>query len=238
MNDPARWHRLEEVFHAVVDMPAGAARDRRLLDLCGHDAALAAEVGALIAEDARLGDSAPAADPRVGLRLSHPALVAQFQAEQQVLAAIEHPALTRLLDGGVTAFGEPYLVMEFVEGEAIDRYCDARQLDLAGRLRLFAQVCEGVAFAHRSLVLHRDLKPSNSPVATDGHAKVVDFGTATRLQPERLATLSQAPLTPAYASPEQLTGQPVGTASDQFSLGLVLYELLTGVAAKRRRTRS
>ena len=91
-----------------------------------------------------------------------------------------------------------------------------------------------MAFAHRNLVLHRDLKPSNILVTADGHAKVVDFGTATLLQPERLATISRAPLTPAYASPEQLTGQAVGTASDQYSLGLVLYELLTGVSAVRR----
>ena len=164
------------------------------------------------------------------LRLSDPALVAQFRAERQILAGLEHPALTRLLDGGVTTFGEPYLVMEYVDGQPIDRYCDAERLDVAGRLRLFAEVCAGVAFAHRNLVLHRDLKPANILVTSDGHAKVVDFGTATLLQPDRLSTLSKAPLTPAYASPEQLTGQAVGTASDQYSLGLVLYELLTGVA--------
>jgi len=164
------------------------------------------------------------------LRLSAPALVAQFRAERQILAGLEHPALTRLLDGGVTTLGAPYLVMEYVDGQSIDRYCDAQQLDLPGRLRLFAQVCDGVAYAHRSLVLHRDLKPSNVLVTADGHAKVVDFGTATLLQPDRLATVSTAPLTPAYASPEQLTGRAVGTASDQYSLGLILYELLTGVA--------
>lgn len=162
------------------------------------------------------------------LRLSDPALVAQFRAERQILAALEHPTITRLLDGGVTSLGEPYLVMEFVEGQPIDRYADAQRLDLPARLRLFAQVCEGVAFAHRNLVLHRDLKPANILVTADGHAKVVDFGTATLLQPDRLSTVSKAPLTPAYASPEQLIGQAVGTASDQYSLGLVLYELLAG----------
>ena len=164
------------------------------------------------------------------VRLSAPELVAQFRVERQILAGLEHPALTRLLDGGVTAVGAPYLVMEYVDGQSIDRYCDAQQLDLPGRLRLFAQVCDGVAYAHRNLVLHRDLKPSNVLVTADGHAKVVDFGTATLLQPDRLATVSTAPLTPAYASPEQLTGRAVGTASDQYSLGLMLYELLTGVA--------
>lgn len=164
------------------------------------------------------------------LRLSDPALVAQFGAERQILARLEHPGVTRLLDGGVTALGEPYLVMEYVDGQPLDVYCDTRRLDLPSRLSLFAQVCDAVAFAHRQLILHRDLKPSNILVTDEGRVKVVDFGTATLLQPERLATTSTAPLTPAYASPEQLTGKPVGTASDQYSLGVVLYELLTGVA--------
>jgi serine/threonine protein kinase len=170
------------------------------------------------------------------IRLDDAALVAQFRAERQILAALEHPAISRLLDGGVTAIGEPYLVMEFVDGEPIDRYCDGRQLDLPARLRLFGTVCDGVAFAHRNLVLHRDLKPSNILVTVDGHPKIVDFGTATLLQPDRDATLSRAPLTPAYASPEQLTGQAVGTATDQYSLGLVLYELVTGGRAFGDRT--
>ncbi len=170
------------------------------------------------------------------LRLSDEALVAQFRAERQILAALEHPTLTRLLDGGVTALGEPYLVMEFVDGQPIDRYCDTHRLDLAARLRLFTQICDGVSFAHRNLILHRDLKPSNILVTADGHVKVVDFGTATLLVPDRLSTVTAAPLTPAYASPEQLTGRPVGTASDQYSLGLVLYELLTGAYAFGART--
>lgn len=164
------------------------------------------------------------------LRLSDPALVAQFKAERQILAGFEHPSVTRLLDGGVTALGEPYLVMEFVDGQPIDRYCDERRLSVSARLALFAQVCDAVAAAHRTLVLHRDLKPSNILVTDEGRVKVVDFGTATLLQPDRLVTTSAAPLTPAYASPEQLTGKPVGTASDQFSLGIVLFELLTGVS--------
>lgn len=164
------------------------------------------------------------------VRLHDQGLVERFQAERQILAALEHPALTRLFDGGVTALGEPYLVMEYVDGQSLDRHCDARRLSIAERVALICAVCDGVAFAHRALVLHRDLKPSNLLVTTDGHVKVVDFGTAALLQPERLATTSAAPLTPAYASPEQLTGQPVGTASDQYSLGLVLYELLTGAA--------
>jgi eukaryotic-like serine/threonine-protein kinase len=267
--DVTRWQRLEEIFHAVVDAPAGGTRDERVAELCGHDEGLATEVLRLLSEDERLQTTEAPADPHVGLRLgsyqvdrliarggmaavyeahraddqfhqlvaikimdlrlSDPALVDQFKAERQILAALEHPTLTRLLDGGVTGLGEPYLVMEYVEGQPIDNYCDQHRLDVAGRLRLFAEVCDGVAFAHRNLVLHRDLKPSNILVTADGHAKVVDFGTATLLQPERLSTMSLAPLTPAYASPEQLTGKAVGTTSDQYSLGLVLYELLTGV---------
>jgi eukaryotic-like serine/threonine-protein kinase len=269
MMDATRWQRVEEIFHTVVDIPPGAAREEKLSSLCPEDDTLAAEVRELLAEDDRLTAQAASADPHLGLRLgsyqvdalvarggmaavykahraddqfhqqvaikimdlrlSDPALVTQFRAERQILAAFEHPTLTRLLDGGVTGLGEPYLVMEYVEGQPIDRYCDAQRLDLAARVRLFVQVCAGVAFAHRNLVLHRDLKPSNILVTSDGHPKVVDFGTATLLQPDRLATMSRAPLTPAYASPEQLTGGAVGTASDQYSLGLVLYELVTGV---------
>jgi serine/threonine-protein kinase len=274
--DVTRWQRIEAIFHDVVALPDGPARDARLAALGGDDPALTAEVQALLAEDSRLQSDDAAVDPHLGLRLgsyqverliarggmaavyeahraddqfrqrvavkimdlrlSDPALVAQFRAERQILAALEHPALTRLLDGGVTALGEPYLVMEFVDGQPIDRYCDGRGLDLPARLALFATVCEGVSFAHRTLVLHRDLKPSNILVTADGHVKVVDFGTATLLQPDRDSTMSRAPLTPAYASPEQLTGRAVGTASDQYSLGLVLYELLTGARPFGERT--
>lgn len=164
------------------------------------------------------------------VRLSDPALVALFRSERQILAMLEHPALTRLLDGGVTPVGEPYLVMELVDGVPIDQYCDQAGLSIDARLRLFLQVCDGVSFAHRNLVLHRDLKPSNILVTTDGRVKVVDFGTAKLLEPGLQATISGAPLTPAYASPEQLTGRGVGTASDQYSLGLMLFELLSGAS--------
>jgi len=166
------------------------------------------------------------------VRLSDERLVSAFLAERQILATLEHGNITRLIDGGVTEFGEPYLVMEHVNGVPIDQYCDAQGLDVHARVRLFARACTGVDFAHRNLILHRDLKPSNILVTSEGQPKVVDFGTAALLQPERLTTVSRAPLTPAYASPEQLTGRPVGTATDQYSLGLVLYELLTGTPAQ------
>ncbi|MBP6515362.1 MAG: serine/threonine protein kinase, partial [Steroidobacteraceae bacterium] len=274
--DTTRWQHLESLFHELAELPPGSVREAALAARCGDDAALAAEVRALLDNDAPFDGADGVTDPHLGLRLgayevtaliarggmaavydarradetfeqrvaikvmdlrlSDPALVAQFRAERQILAALEHPSLTRLLDGGVTPLGEPYLVMEYVEGQPIDRYCDSRHLDVPARLKLFAEVCDGVAFAHRSLVLHRDLKPSNVLVTAEGRVKIVDFGTATLLQPDRLATMSPAPLTPAYASPEQLTGGAVGTASDQYSLGLVLFELLTGASAFGERT--
>jgi serine/threonine-protein kinase len=259
------------VFHAVADLPPGAARDQRVQESCGHDAALVADVHELLAADAGTDEDDVVIDPHMGmalgayriahliarggmasvylahraddtfeqrvaikvmdLRLSDAELVARFKAERQLLATLEHPALTRLLDGGVTPMGEPYLVMEYVDGQRLDGYCDGHHLDLVARVRLFLQVCGGVAFAHTQRVVHRDLKPSNILVTAGGHAKVVDFGTAALLEPDRLSTLSRAPLTPAYASPEQLTGHAVGPASDLYSLGLVLYELLTGSPA-------
>lgn len=274
--DIVRWQRIEDVFHKAAAEAPGPSRDALVWALCNGDEALAADVLALLGEDARLAAAEQVDDPHIGLRLgafeidgliarggmaavyrahraddqfqqqvavkimdlrlSDPVLVAQFRSERQFLASLDHPSLTRLLDGGVTAIGEPYLVMEYVEGQAIDRYCDDRRLDIAARLRLFQQVCDGVAFAHRSLVAHRDLKPSNILVTADGQAKVVDFGTATLLHPDRQATTSRAPFTPAYASPEQLTSQAVGAPSDQYSLGLVLFELLTGARAFGERT--
>ena len=237
---------LAEEVRALLDEDAGLAAaveaaDPHLGLRLGHFevTALIARGGMAAVYEARRADEQfqqRVAIKIMDLRLSDPALVAQFRSERQILAALEHPSLTRLLDGGVTAFGEPYLVMEYIEGQPIDRYCDEQRLDVRERLRLFAEVCGGVAFAHRNLVLHRDLKPSNILVTTEGRAKVVDFGTATLLQPDRLATTSRPPFTPAYASPEQLVGHAVGTASDQFSLGLVLFELLTGAPAFGDRT--
>jgi serine/threonine-protein kinase len=220
---------------AALDSPAGAL-DRHVglrLGSYAVDSLIARGGMASVYEAHRADDQfhQRVAIKIMDLRLSDDTLVAAFRAERQVLAALEHPNITRLIDGGLTPFGEPYLAMEYVNGVAIDTYCDRERLDVKARVRLFTQACRGVAFAHRNLILHRDLKPSNMLVTADGVPKVVDFGTAALLQPERLTTVSRAPLTPAYASPEQLTGRPVGTASDQYSLGLVLYELLAGVPA-------
>jgi non-specific serine/threonine protein kinase/serine/threonine-protein kinase len=155
----------------------------------------------------------------------------RFRFERQTLADLDHPHIARLLDGGTTDDGAPYLVMDFIEGEPIDEYCDARGLSIADRVRLFGKVCEAVHFAHRHLVVHRDLKPGNILVTPEGMPKLLDFGIAKLLDEERAAdsaTTMLQPMTPEYASPEQVRGQRITTATDVYSLGVILYELLTG----------
>jgi serine/threonine protein kinase len=161
--------------------------------------------------------------------LSSAEFLRRFDTERQLLASLSHPHITHLLDGGVSPGGDPYLIMEFVEGETIDRYCDQRKLDLQARLRIFLQVCDAVDYAHRNLVIHRDLKPGNILVNADGQVKLLDFGTASLLTTDVDVTVTGRRLvTPRYASPEQLRGQRVNTATDIFSLGVVLYELVCG----------
>jgi serine/threonine-protein kinase len=153
----------------------------------------------------------------------------RFLSERQILAGLNHPNIARLLDGGMTGEGEPYLVMELIEGEPLDAYCDARRLPLDDRLALFGRVLDAVDFAHRNLVVHRDLKPSNILVTKEGRPKLVDFGTSKLVEADAMTTSLHA-VTPAYASPEQLRGEPAGIASDVFSAGVILYELITGAA--------
>jgi eukaryotic-like serine/threonine-protein kinase len=167
-----------------------------------------------------------------------PELRQRFRFERQVLARLEHPNIARLLDGSVTADGSPYLVMEYVEGRPITDYCDGERLGLRPRLELFRTVCRAVEHAHRNLVVHRDLKPSNILVTAAGEVKLLDFGIAKLLAPDGEAdaelTRTQAPLlTPGYASPEQVRGEAVTTATDVYALGLLLYELLAGRRAQR-----
>ncbi len=165
----------------------------------------------------------------------HAAFVLErLRAERQILAGLEHPHIARLIDGGAADDGTPYMVMEFVDGMPIDRYCKQRKLPLRERLRLFRDVCSAVSYAHQRLVVHRDLKPGNILVTDDGGVKLLDFGIAKVLQPTvgdgsgvPAPTLMQA-LTPQFSSPEQILGRPVTTASDVYSLGVVLYVLLTG----------
>ncbi len=161
-------------------------------------------------------------------------LLRRLRQERQILASLDHPNIARLFDGGSTDEGLPYFVMEHIDGEPIDRYCDRLSLSVKQRLGLFRQVCAAVHYAHQNLVVHRDLKPSNILVTTDGVPKLLDFGIAKLLRPvegeEALAvTAAQARmLTPAYASPEQLRGQTLTTATDVYSLGVLLHRLLTG----------
>ena len=159
-------------------------------------------------------------------------MIRRFRRERRILASLSHPGIARLLDGGTTADGEPYLVMEFVDGLTLFEYCAEHSLVLGRRLRLMIEVCNAVESAHQRLVLHRDLKPSNVMVTPDGRIKLLDFGVAKMFEDEEpeshaLRTLG-LPATPGYASPEQLHGVATTTASDVYSLGVVLFELVTG----------
>ncbi len=162
------------------------------------------------------------------------AILRRFLAERQILAGLDHPNIARLLDGGLSEDGQPYFALEYIEGEPLLDYCDARRLPVDARLELFEQACRAVEYAHGRLVVHRDLKPSNLLVTGDGRVKLLDFGVAKLLEAgeagesTQLTELGARPMTPAYAAPEQLRGEPVTTATDVYALGVVLYELLTG----------
>ncbi|MEO6803405.1 MAG: serine/threonine-protein kinase [Granulicella sp.] len=157
-----------------------------------------------------------------------PFFVERFEREQHILASLDHPNITRLLDAGISDEGEPYLTMEYVDGSHLDVYCDDRSLGIRERLQLFLRVCEAVAYAHRSLVVHLDLKPSNILVTeAGGIVKLLDFGTSKLIQPDSLLTTTVM-ATPAYASPEQLRNEPVTTVCDVYALGAILFELLSG----------
>ena len=162
-------------------------------------------------------------------------MLSRFRQERQILANLEHPFIARMMDGGATEDGLPYFVMEYVDGVPITKYCAEKNLSIPERLRLFRLVCEAVQYAHQNLVVHRDIKPSNILTTKEGIPKLLDFGIAKVLDPGVSAdvTLTQRELrmlTPDYASPEQVKGLPISTASDIYSLGAVLYELLTGQA--------
>jgi serine/threonine-protein kinase len=157
----------------------------------------------------------------------------KFLAERQILARLEHPNIARLYDGGTTAEGRPYLVMELVEGLPVDQYCDEHRLTVAQRLQLFRRICAAVQYAHQNLLVHRDLKPGNILVTAEGEPKLLDFGIAKRLEPgegegDDRGDRGDRIMTPLYASPEQVQGKAITTASDVYSLGVLLYELLAG----------
>lgn len=178
----------------------------------------------------------------VALKLPHHVwaadLASRMARERDILASMEHPNIARLYDAGVDALGRPWLALEFVDGKPIDVHCRERGLSIQERVALLIQVCEAVAYAHARLIVHRDLKPSNVLVTTAGAVKLLDFGIARLLEGERADTtaLTQANgrvLTPDYASPEQIRGEPLGTASDVYSLGVLAYELLAGTRPYR-----
>jgi hypothetical protein len=164
-----------------------------------------------------------------------PAVLARFRNERQILAALDHPNIAALYDGGSTEEGLPYLVMEYVAGDTLTEYCESHKLPVNERLRLFRRVCDAVQYAHQKLIVHRDLKPSNILVTREGVPKLLDFGIAKLLlSPELMGNAApktqtgMALMTPEFASPEQIRGEPVSTATDIYSLGVVLYQLLTG----------
>jgi serine/threonine-protein kinase len=174
-------------------------------------------------------------DQIAALKLLNPALLGadgrrRLHGERQILARLAHPGIARLIDGGDGPAGEPYLVMELVDGVPIDAHCRQGRLDLRARLRLFLRVCDAVDYAHRNLVVHRDIKPSNLLVAPDGTPKLLDFGISKLLDgaAAELTAADQRALTPAHASPEQIGGEAITTATDVYALGVLLYLLLTG----------
>src|SRR5262245_16280557 len=165
-------------------------------------------------------------------------ILRHFSHERRILARLEHPSIARIIDGGSTEDRLPYLVMEYVEGLSLYEYCSRHRLPLHERLELFCKVCAAVEYAHRNLVVHRDLKPSNILVDSTGTPKLLDFGIAKLLAPDDgvAATITaegSRALTPQYASPEQISGDPITPASDIYSLGTILYALLTGAQAHR-----
>jgi serine/threonine-protein kinase len=164
----------------------------------------------------------------LSLHAAGPAFAERFAREQNILASLDHPNITRMLDAGVGEGGQPYLLMEYVDGEQLDQFCDERRLGIIPRLKLFLEACEAVSHAHRNLVVHLDLKPSNILVTQgEGAIKLLDFGTSKLIQPDSLLTATVM-ATPAYASPEHLRNEAVTTACDVYSLGVILFELLSG----------
>jgi serine/threonine protein kinase/Tol biopolymer transport system component len=265
-----RFRKVEEIFHAALEQPAGHDRDTLIRESCGADESLRTEIGGLLANDERVRAAVPPVSerlPRLGvwqavkllgrggmgtvylaeradgvflmaaavkvvpLALASPAIEERFRRERQFLASLDHPQIARLIDGGVSDTGLPYLVMEFVDGLTIDRFCEARQLDTRVRIDLMRQVLEALAYVHGRQVIHRDLKASNILVGEGGRVKLLDFGTARLVDATAEAAITKTGVlafTPEYASPEQVRGESPTFASDLYSAGVLLYRLLTG----------
>jgi serine/threonine protein kinase/tetratricopeptide (TPR) repeat protein/TolB-like protein len=226
LEKPAALHLFDSRAAAMTDRRVGAYRITREI---GHGGMAVVYLGERDDQEFR---------KRAAIKMLQPGIQSQevlhrFRNERQTLASLDHPHIVRLLDGGSTEDGWPYLVMDYVEGVPIDEYCDAHGLAVRKRLELFLQVCAAVQYAHEHLVIHRDLKPGNILVTKEGVPRLLDFGIAKLLNPECLeeqvlTKTGWRPMTVEYASPEQVRGQAVGNASDVYSLGVLLYELLTG----------
>ncbi|MBD3298756.1 MAG: protein kinase, partial [candidate division Zixibacteria bacterium] len=283
--DTNRWKRVQELFDAVIDLPADE-RAAFLERKCAGDDELRAEVESLLDADASdhaildghaadmIGvEEAPSREgtavgpyrlveeigaggmgtvylaeradgqfrQKVALKvirrgMDTEQILQRFAGERQILARLQHPNIARLFDGGMTDDGVPYFTMEYIDGEPIDLYCDKRRLSIDDRLQLFLTVCDAVDYAHHNLVVHRDLKPGNMLIAVDGTVKLLDFGIAKVIgrvedatQLESITRTGARVMTPGYASPEQIRGDTVTTSTDVYSLGVVLYKLLTGL---------
>lgn len=286
--DAERWLAAKHIFQEANERDE-EARGAYLEQACGGDEALRADVAALLAAHAEVGDrfeappldaifdeSAPTRlgpyrvvrelgrggmgtvylavrqgdelEQQVAVKvikrgMDSEAIVRRFHNERLILSSLHHPSIARLHEGGTTDEGLPYFVMEYVEGMPLDSYCESKSLGTDERLRLFRQVCAAVQYAHQNLVVHRDLKPTNILVTAEGTPKLLDFGIAKLLDPLIEAgtldlTAADRPLTPEYASPEQVRGEAVTTVSDVYSLGVVLYRLLTGQLPYRFTTRN
>lgn len=217
---------------AGAELDAAAGRERqigpwRLLDLVGRGGMAA--VYRVERADGEFRQTAALKLLRHGLDAGHAR--ERFIAERQILAQLEHPHIARLIDGGITSDGSPYLVLEYVEGMTITEYCNTRGLSLRERLTLFEAVIDAVQYAHRNLVVHRDLKPSNILVTDEGWVKLLDFGIAKLIAEHSDADATRTEhrmLTPVYAAPEQVAGGPITTATDVYALGVLLYELIAG----------
>ncbi|MGA2132321.1 MAG: protein kinase [Bryobacteraceae bacterium] len=268
--DLARFHKIEEIFHAALELPAGVDRDTLIRKSCGGDEDLQIQIGHLLEKDQSVRAAAPPAPermPRFGawqalkllgrggmgtvylaeradgafrmmsavkvvpLALASAAIEERFRRERQFLAGLDHPKIARLIDGGVSETGLPYLVMEYVDGHTIERFCDQRHLDTRARIALVRQVLEALTYVHGQQVIHRDLKASNILVCENGQVKLLDFGTARLVDATAEAAITKTGVfafTPEYASPEQVRGESLVFASDLYSAGVLLYRLLTG----------
>ncbi len=217
----------EELLEAIQPGPGSLLKDYRLIKKLGQGG-----MGVVYLAH-RETDYAQSVAIKLGRYSLDPEASTRFQRERQILAQLSHPNIAGLLDGGTTPGQTPYLVMEYIEGEQIDRYCRHHSTSLLQTLSMFRDVCLAVGHAHQHLVIHRDIKPSNILIQRDGTPRLLDFGIAKIIgaQPPDPETLTQA-MTPAYVSPEQLHGKPVGTMTDVYALGLLLYELLTGQRAQ------